>query len=296
MYPAMNRPPSLLGTQNSPNAKTFYTAIRDFDISLRAPLAASPRQILAQAKDVMRKFNSIIEACAAVEDEKADYFGRLKIHAQNAKTAAIGTMLRAVDNTSQYGTVRPRLMSVLGSFDWHAVDQQPEGELSWVLPETANRLVAEYRVDQMLNVGIVGRTLFVVSASPDSDGMIGLAQRWPAASNDLFELLLADDPNQLRETARQLRRENQWQLMHILLMNADAVRELPPYADGAIGFKLLAMDGEFLTLAMDDLLDSKALGVLSQQLIELHAFLLHLELEGNLFNTSQWLSAAQMLF
>lgn len=292
----MHRPPSLLGTQTSPNAKSFYTAIRDFDISLRATLAASPRQILAQAKDVMRKFNSIIEACAAVEDEKADYFGRLKIHAQNAKTIAIGTMLRAVDNTSQYGTVRPRLMSVLGSFDWHAVDQQPEGDVSWVAPDTANRLVAEHRIDQMLNVGIVGRTLFVVSPPPDDDGMVGIAQRWPAASNDLFDMLMVEDPTQLRETARQLRRENQWQLMHMLQMSADSVRELPPYADGAIGFKLLAMDGELLTLAMDDLLGSEALGILSQQLIELHAYLLHLELEGSLFNPSQWLSAAQMLF
>jgi hypothetical protein len=51
-----------------------------------------------------------------------------------------------------------------------------------------------------------------------------------------------------------------------------------------------------LTLAMDDLLSSEALGILSQQLIEMHAHLLHLELDGNLFNPSQWTSAAQMLF
>jgi hypothetical protein len=31
-------------------------------------------------------------------------------------------------------------------------------------------------------------------------------------------------------------------------------------------------------------------------LIEIHAYLLHLELNGNLFNPSQWNGAAQMMF
>jgi hypothetical protein len=292
-----NNTSNLTGTKNAPNTQNFYTAIRDFDIALRASLAASPRQILAQAKDVMRKFNTIIEACAAVEDDKADYFRRLKIHAQNAKTNAIGTMLRAVENASQYGDgARPRLMSVLGSFDWHAIDHQPEGDVHWIWPADANRLVAAYRIDQLLNANLVGRTLFLVSPSPENDGMAGIAQRWASSTNDLFDALMAEDNSQLRQTARQLRRENQWQLLQTLLMPTDAIRELPAYADGAFSFKLLALDGELLTLAMDDLLDSKALGVLSQQLIEIHAYLLQLELNGNLFNPSQWNGAAQMMF
>lgn len=285
------------GTKNAPSTQNFYTAIRDFDIALRASLAASPRQILAQAKDVMRKFNTIIEACAAVEDDKADYFRRLKIHAQNAKTNAIGTMLRAVENTSLYGeNTRPRLMSVLGSFDWHAIDHQPEGEAHWIWPADANRLVAAYRIDQLLNANLIGQTLFLVTPSPEHDGMAGIVQRWASTTNDLFDTLMAEDNSQIRQTARQLRRENQWQLLQTLLMPSDAMRELPAYADGAFSFKLLALDGELLTLAMDDLLDSKALGVLSQQLIEIHAYLLHLELNGNLFNPSQWTGAAQMMF
>lgn len=284
------------GTKNAPNTQNFYTAIRDFDIALRATLAASPRQILAQAKDVMRKFNTIIEACAAVEDDKADYFRRLKIHAQNAKTNAIGTMLRAVENASQYGSgARPRLMSVLGSFDWHAVDHQPDGDVHWIWPADANRLVAAYRIDQLLNANLIGRTLFLVTPSPEGDGMTGIAQRWANPNNDLFDTLMAEDNSQLRQTARQLRRENQWQLLQTLLLPTEAIRELPAYADGAFAFKLLALDGELLTLAMDDLLDSKALGILSQQLIEIHAHLLHLELDGNLFNPSQWNNAAQMM-
>jgi hypothetical protein len=292
-----NSTSSSQGTKNAPNTQNFYTAIRDFDIALRATLAASPRQILAQAKDVMRKFNTIIEACAAIGDDKADYFQRLKVHAQNAKTNAIGTMLRAVENASQYSNGgRPRLMSVLGSFDWHAIDHQPEGDVHWVWPNDANRFVAAYRIDQLLNANLVGQTLFLVSPSPENAGKTGIAQRWANPTNDLFDALMAEDTSQLRQTARQLRRENQWQLLQTLLMPSDAIRDLPAYADGAFSFKLLALDGELLTLAMDDLLDSKALGVLSQQLIELHAYLLHLELSGNLFNPAQWTSAAQMMF
>lgn len=292
----INSTSSSSGTKSAPNTQNFYTAIRDFDIALRATLAASPRQILAQAKDVMRKFNTIIEACAAVEDDKADYFRRLKVHAQNAKTNAIGTMLRAVENASQYGSgPRPRLMSVLGSFDWHAIDHQPEGEVSWIRPADANRLVAAYRIDQLLNANLIGRTLFLVAPSPEHPGMTGIAQRWASTTNDLFDTLMADDSNPLRQASRLLRRENQWQLLQTLLLPADAIRELPAYADGAFSFKLLALDGELLTLTMDDLLDSKALGVLSQQLIEIHAHLLHLELDGNLYNPSQWAGAAQMM-
>lgn len=284
------------GAKSASSTQNFYTAIRDFDIALRASLAASPRQILAQAKDVMRKFNTIIEACASVEDDKADYFRRLKIHAQNAKTNAIGTMLRAVENASQYGeSARPRLMSVLGSFDWHAIDHQPEGEVHWIWPADANRLVSAYRIDQLLNASLIGQTMFLVTSSAEHDGMAGIAQRWAGPTNDLFDALMAEDDSQLRQTARQLRRENQWQMLQTLLMSADAIHQLPAYADGAFSFKLLAMDGELLTLAMDDLLDSKALGVLSQQLIEIHAYLLNLELNGNLFNPSQWNGAAQMM-
>jgi hypothetical protein len=292
-----NSTSSSSGTKNAPNTQNFYTAIRDFDIALRATLAASPRQILAQAKDVMRKFNTIIEACAAVEDDKADYFRRLKIHAQNAKTNAIGTMLRAVENASQYGNgARPRLMSVLGSFDWHAIDHQPEGDVHWIWPADANRLVAAYRIDQLLNANLIGQTLFLVAPSPEHAGMAGIVQRWASTNSDLFDTLMAEDNSQIRQTARQLRRENQWQLLQTLLLPSNAVRELPAYADGAFSFKLLALDGELLTLAMDDLLDSKALGILSQQLIEIHAYLLHLELNGNLFNPAQWNGAAQMMF
>lgn len=294
---AINNMSSLSATKNAANTQNFYTAIRDFDITLRTTLAASPRQILAQAKDVMRKFNTIIEACAAVEDDRADYFRRLKIHAQNAKTNAIGMMVRAIENASQYGNdTRPRLMSVLGSFDWHAIDHAPDGDVHWIWPADANRLVAAYRIDQLLNANLIGRTLFLVAPSAENPEMAGIVQRWANPPNDLFEALMAKDNSQLRQTARQLRRENQWQLLQTLMMPTDAIRTLPAHADGAFAFKLLALDGELLTLAMDDLLDSMALGVLSQQLIEIHAYLLHLELNGNLFNPSQWTSAAQLMF
>lgn len=282
-------------TKNASVTQNFYTAIRDYDSILRASLATSPRQILAQAKDVMRKFNAIIAACAA-EDDRAEYFRRLKIHAQNAKTNAIGALMQAAENSIPYGLgSRPRLISILGTFDWHAIDHVPEGEIHWIWPADANRLVATSRIDRLLNAHLISRTLFLASSAADASGMAGIVQQWPTPPDDLFETLMAENDGQLRQTARQLRRENQWQMLQMLLMRPESIPELAAFADSAFSFKLLALDGELLTLAMDDLLDSKALGIISQQLIEIHAHLLHLELNGSLLNPSQWTSAAQMM-
>lgn len=289
--PTLSTRPITLSAQ--PKTKSFYTALRDFDVMLHGVLAASPRQILAQAKDVMRKFDAIIEACADYEGEKAAYFHRLKLHAQNVKTNAIGIMLQAIENASQYGSARPRLMSLLGSFDWHTVSQSHDEDVRWVMPADAHRMIAAYRLDQLLNAGLVEPTHYAVSTADVANALIGIVQKPVRARNDGFDSLLALEDSPLAARVRQLRRENQRLLLDTLLMPADAVRNLPPYADGAFGFKLLAVDGEMLTLAMGDLLSSEALGILSQQLIEMHAHLLHLELDGQLYNLAQWKNAAQ---
>ncbi|MBK9125276.1 MAG: hypothetical protein IPM16_19435 [Chloroflexi bacterium] len=289
--PTLSTRPVTLSAQ--PKTKSFYTALRDFDVMLHGVLAASPRQILAQAKDVMRKFDAIIEACDEYEGEKAAYFRRLKLHAQNIKTNAIGTMLQAVENASQYSTARPRLMSLLGSFDWHTVDQAHEDDVRWVMPADANRMIAAYRLDQLLNAGLVEPTLYAISTADIANSLVGIVQKPVRTRNDGFDSLLSLDDSPLATQVRQLRRENQHLLLDTLLMPADAVRDLPPYADGAFGFKLLAVDGEMLTLAMGDVLGTEALGILSQQLIEMHAHLLHLELDGQLYNLAQWKNIAQ---
>lgn len=276
-----------------PKTKSFYTALRDFDVMLHGVVAASPRQILAQAKDVMRKFDAIIDACEEYEGEKAAYFRRLKLHAQNIKTNAIGTMLQAVENASQYNTARPRLISLLGSFDWHTVDQAHEDDVRWVMPGEANRMIAAYRLDQLLNAGLVEPTHFAVSTAEVANSLIGIVQKPVRIRNDGFDSLLALEDTPLADQVRQLRRENQRLLLDTLLMTTDAVHDLPHYADGAFGFKLLAVDGEMLTLAMGDVLSSEALGILSQQLIEMHAHLLYLELDGQLYNLAHWKNVAQ---
>lgn len=287
-----------LGTDSSTKSKSFYTAIRDFDYALRAILASSPRQILAQGKDVLRKFDAIIDSCAAYEGDKTEYFQRMKVRAQNGKTRAIGPMLRAVENASQWGQTRPRLMSVLGTFDIQGVGREPtETNIRWVSTSDANLAVAAYRLDQLLNAGLVDSTVFAVTPPDEDDlGVVGIIQRPASGLNDSFDVLLSMDNSPISQTARQLRRDNQRQLLDVLLKGTDEINRLPPYADAAFGFNILALDGEVLTLVMDDLLDSHALGVLSQQLIEVHAHLLHLELDGNMYNPAQWKSAAQTLF
>ncbi|MBK8137856.1 MAG: hypothetical protein IPK52_18930 [Chloroflexi bacterium] len=287
-----------LGTDSSTKSKSFYTAIRDFDYALRAILAASPRQILAQGKDVLRKFDAIIDACAAYEGDKAEYFQRMKIRAQNAKTRAIGPMLRAVENASQFGLSRPRLMSVLGTFDIQGVGREPaENDVRWLSVDQANHAVATYRLDQLLNAGLAEITTFAVTAPEGAGtGVAGIVQRPAPGLNDSFDVLLSMDNSSISQTARQLRRDNQRQLLDVILKGNQDIERLPNYADAAFGFSILALDGEMLTLAMDDLLAPHALGVLSQQLIEVHAHLLHLELDGNMYNPAQWKASAQTLF
>lgn len=287
-----------LGTDSTTKAKTFYTAMRDFDYTMRAVLAASPRQILSQCKEVMRRFDAIIDASAAHDNDKGDYFQRLKLRTQNAKTRAVGPMLRAIENASQYGGTRPRLMSILGAVDLQTAGREAaEASARWTDAAHANHLVAAYRLDQLLNAGIVAPAFFA-TVRPDGTplDLSGVIQHDAPTLNDSFDVLLSMDTSPLNQMARQLRRENQHKLIEVLLQGGDALASLPPYADAAFGFNILALDGELLTLVMDDLLDSQQLGVLSQQLIEVHAHLLHLELDGQMFSPSQWRMMAQQLF
>lgn len=281
-----------LGADNPVKSQSFYTAVRDFDQALRTPLAATPRQILAQGKDIMRRFDAIITACAAGSvTEKGPYFQQLKIRVQNAKTRAIGPLLRAAESPMQTESSRTRLLSMLGTFDIHAVEA-PMQDMRWLDAEEANRQVALYRLDEMLNAGLIGPAYFH-NSTPAQEGVMGLIQKPAPALDNAFDILFATDDPAQNARIRALRQANQRQIIDALLGSGDAIANLPDHADAALGFNLLALDGEMLTLAMDDLLDMQALGALSQQLIDIHAYLLHRELEGSLYNPLQWQIAAQ---
>jgi len=122
--PTMNIGIGPLKKENSTKYKDILAALTPLDAYLSTQLAATSNEIREQLKELLRKFDAIIEACgeygeAADNDEdtskKERYFRTLKIQAQNEKTQAISGLMAAADHPNP--NFRPALRATFNAPD-----------------------------------------------------------------------------------------------------------------------------------------------------------------------------------
>ncbi len=122
--PTMNIGIGPLKKENSTKYKEVLAALTALDAYLSTQLAATGNEIKEQLKELLRKFDAIIEACgdygeAADNDEdtskKERYFRSLKVQAQNEKTQAISGLMAAADHPNP--NYRPALRATFNAPD-----------------------------------------------------------------------------------------------------------------------------------------------------------------------------------